>query len=270
MNKKITDYFKDNKIEYFAALDYKEQREINPHLRERLDFDARSVIIYLVPYYAGACGNLSLYAGSLDYHIILSELGDGLVNLIKTEYNGANAARFGDRSPIDERYTAVTGGLGILGKNGLVINERYGSYVFIGEVLTDIPPEVLGVKKLLSPSYCKGCGACLSACPTGALSGCGECLSAITQKKGELSESDAELIVRCNTVWGCDACQTACPYNNEPRFTPIDFFYKDRILHLNSEALSGFSKQEFAKRAFSWRGRATVQRNIEIYEAQKK
>lgn len=269
MNKQIVEFFKENKIEYFTALDYKEQREINPHLRERLGFDARSVIIYLVPYYAGACDNLSVYAGSLDYHIILSELGMGLVNLIKAEYNGANAASFGDRSPIDERYAAVTGGLGVLGKNGLVINEKYGSYVFIGEVITDVMTEALGVKGAVSPSYCKECGACISSCPTGALS-CGkECLSAITQKKGELTDAEAELIVRCNTVWGCDACQAACPYNREPKLTPIQFFYKNRISHLDSEVLSAFSKEEFAKRAFSWRGKATLQRNIEIYEAQK-
>ena len=270
MTEYVEKVFESAKIEYYAALDFSNLYITRADMIEALGFTPRSVIIYIVPYYAGECENLSLYAGSLDYHIFLKQLGEELVDAIKLTYPESNARAFGDRSPIDERHGALIGGLGILGKNGLLINESYGSYVFIGEVITDLAPEVLGVKDPVDIKHCNNCGACISACPTGALLGSGECLSAITQRKGELTESEAELLVKFNTVWGCDVCQAVCPHNSAAKKTPVDFFYKERITSLTSEILSSMSKQEFAKRAFAWRGRKTVERNLEIYEKNSK
>ena len=113
-----------------------------------------------------------------------------------------------------------------------------------------------------SPSHC---GACKRACPAGILRGEGEdCLSAITQKKGELSDSEISLMIKFNTAWGCDLCQISCPHNKNPEKTPLEFFYRDRIDHLTRPLLDAMSKDEFKSRAFAWRGRKTVERNLDI------
>ena len=142
-----------------------------------------------------------------------------------------------------------------------------GTNVLLLELGTDIESEELGAVQPRDASHCIHCGACKRACPTGILSGDGcDCLSAITQKKGELSEGEAELMRKFNTVWGCDECQKACPYNKSPNITPIEFFRRDRIPKLTSEILNGMSKEEFTKRAFAWRGRKTVERNLELLD----
>ena len=84
----------------------------------------------------------------------------------------------------------------------------------------------------------------------------------MTQRKGDLTEYEIALMKKVNTVWGCDECQRYCPYNKEPRLTPIPFFYLDRIPKLTSEIVDAMSKDKFAKRAFAWRGRKTVERNL--------
>ena len=136
----------------------------------------------------------------------------------------------------------------------------------IADVLTDIPPEALGECGEAKPhGHCISCGACKSACPTGVLRGeSPDCLSAITQRKGELTDREVDLMRKFNTVWGCDLCQRVCPYNKEPKITPISFFREDRITRLTSERLSEMTKAEFSLRAFAWRGRKTVERNLKL------
>ena len=172
---------------------------------------------------------------------------------------------FGDHSPIAERHAALISGLGIAGDSGLLINEKYGTYTFIGDMITDIPSELLGKTEIVSISTCNHCGACRRACPTGILRGEGDCcLSAITQRKGDLLDREVDLMKKYNTVWGCDICQTACPHNKDPKKTPLDFFYKERISRLDKELLDKMSKDEFSRRAFAWRGRKTVERNLDL------
>ena len=120
-------------------------------------------------------------------------------------------------------------------------------------------------KYVIDADTCISCGACRRACPTGCLRGEGEsCLSAITQRKGELTEEEAEMMRKFNTVWGCDLCQSSCPHNIKPKVTPLRFFHEDRITRLTRERLDGMSKEEFNARAFAWRGRKTVERNLAI------
>ena len=266
MQSVLKSFFFDEKIEYFGVLPYLECRETKPHLVSRLGFSPKSVIIYLLPYYAGKCENISLYAGSLDYHIAIEEINARLRKALQSTYPCNNFSGFGDHSPIDERLAAARLGLGIFGKNGLIINQKYGSYIFIADMITDIeispqeytPCEVSG---------CENCGKCQKNCPTGILSGESDvCLSALTQKKGTLSDGERELIRRYGCAWGCDACQSVCPHNQSPKKTPLEFFYRDRIEKLTKEAVLKMSDEEFSRRAFAWRSRATVLRNLEILD----
>ncbi len=264
---KLREFFSSHNIEFYTILDYSDCREINSGLIARENFTPRSVILFVIPYYGGKTQNLSRYAASKDYHLFIRSFNNELCALLKEMFPNAICRGYGDHSPIDERHAALIGGLGILGDNGLVINEKYGSYIFIADVLTDIPAELLGGRGECEIKRCLSCGACARACPTGILRNEGsDCLSAITQRKGELSEEEVELMRKYNTVWGCDLCQTACPYNASPVLSPIKFFLEDRIECLDSETLYSMSKEEFKERAFAWRGRKTVERNLKLLD----
>ena len=263
MREQIESIFSGEGIEFFAARDYSELCEINPGLGKRCGVTARSAFIFLVPYYVGEGENLSTYSTSLDYHIYIRELTARIISALSELYPEGHFWGFGDHSPIDERHAALTSGLGIAGENGLLINEKYGTYIFIGDIITDLPPERIFASLPKPVLSCEGCGACKSACATGILSGeSRECLSAITQKRGELSEGEVALMRKYNTVWGCDLCQRACPHNADPVITPIDFFKKDRISELTTDKINSMSDEQFRERAFAWRGRAVVLRNL--------
>ena len=265
MKEAIKRYFDSYGVEYYAVLAYGDCKEINANIMEREDFTPRSVIVYLLPYYTGETVNISRYAASLDYHLALRECADGLIAALASVRGDVRAKGYGDHSPIDEVGAALISGLGVVGDNGLILNEKYGSYVFIGDVVTDIPPEELGAVAKGEVKRCIGCGACKRACPTGILRGEGDdCLSAITQRKGELTEGEQNLMRKYNTAWGCDLCQSVCPYNREPKITPIEFFHRERIGELTRELLDSMDKAAFQKRAFAWRGRKTVERNLDI------
>ena len=265
MREELKKYFSSVNIEYFAVLRYGDCIETEKRIMDREDFRPKSVIVYLLPYYSGETDNLSRYAASLDYHIAIREINDGLITLLRECFPDAGIRGYGDHSPINERHAALIGVLGISGDNGLIINEKYGSFVFIGDLVTDIEPSTLSATEPLPFKKCEGFGACKRACPTGILRGEGDdCLSAITQRKGALTEEEMCLMRKHNTAWGCDECQSACPHNREPLKTPVEFFYRQRITRLTREILDSMSEDEFKCRAFAWRKRKTVERNLDI------
>lgn len=264
MKEEIRKFFDEEKIAYAEALSYADARETAPHILARTDLSPRSLLVFLLPYYAGETDNLSVYAAAKDYHLAIREVTDRLIAHLSVLFPDSHSVGFGDHSPIDERHAALAAGLGILGENGLLINETYGTYVFIADILTDIPPEALGAVAPHALVRCEGCGACRRACPTGILRGESEsCLSAVTQRKGDLTDEEIALMKKCNTVWGCDLCQSACPHNRAPKVTPLAFFREERIPRLTREILDGMDKKAFKERAFAWRGRRVVERNLD-------
>lgn len=271
MEKPRTDeLFQKEGILYHAPLPYELTRPVRPYLLSRIeDFSPKTLLVFLVPYYAGPTENLSLYASACDYHGYMKELFARLVPALHAAF-GYRFFGFADHSPIDERHAAALAGLGVLGKNGLLLNETYGSFVFIGELVTDAPPELFGFTHTTPIRSCAGCDACRRACPTGILRGEGDtCLSAVTQKKGDLSEEEKALLLHGGSVWGCDLCQTACPHNlariaDGRALTPIPYFKEARITRLTTETLSALDEEAFAARAFSFRGRAPLLRNLAL------
>ncbi len=261
-NEHLSSRFRETGIEYWAALPLCELKITKQYLIDRLDFVPTCAIIFLVPYYVGDAENLSEYAAARDYHAFISEAGGRICDTLK-EKLGANGAFFGDHSPIDERDAAARAALGIIGDNGLLINEKYGTYVFIGEVLTDLPPESIPCSEAAPTDFCEHCGECMRACP---ISEIGECLSALTQKKGALSDGERQYIKKYGSVWGCDICQSACPHNRHPKPTPIEYFKEKRTPRLTLDVIDAMGECEFSERAYAWRGKDVLLRNLEIFE----
>ncbi len=231
--------------------------------------DIKGLFCYAFPYFAGKReGNISLYARGKDYHKVISAKLAEECKKLREEYSQNTFLPYVDISPFPEVIAAAMAGLGKKGKNGLLITEEYGSFVFVGVIATNL--EMKGGK---SAEVCRGCNACIKACPNRALSEDGfderRCLSAITQRKGELTDEEKARMRSCNSVWGCDACQLACPENAKVMQTHIDEFKEELIDFLTGQDLQDSNKQlqkKYADRAFIWRGAAVLKRNTEILE----
>lgn len=266
----IESFFENEKIEFYGVLPFSACCCRRAELIARkgiLPEDIRSAVIFLIPYYVdGEKGNISFYARSRDYHYYSDGLFERMLPLLRARFGGEFIG-FADKSPIEENIAAAQAGLGVIGDNYMLINEKYGSFVFIGEILSTVSPEMLGFSGEIAPvSGCLHCGACKRACPM--QSHGGECLSALTQKKGALTQAEESYIREYGSAWGCDICQLSCPMTRKAIAsgvqTPIPFFYENRISHLTEELLDGMSKDEFRCRAFSWRGKQTLLRNLAL------
>lgn len=260
MNDVIINFFKKNCIDQYAHIPLDSCRIKKEYLIKREVPDAKSVYVFLVPYYCGNDGErtVSLYAISRDYHLFFRTLFDGLTAELKNAFPGESFAGFSDHSPVFEVEAAASAGLGVIGDNGLLINEKYGSFVFIGEILTS---EDCG-NRSIPISECSHCGRCKALCPCAG--NMENCLSAITQKKGELSEFEIGMIRKYGSVWGCDICQLCCPMNSDINETPIKFFRENRIASPEYDFIRDMPENEFYERAFSWRGKECILRNIDI------
>lgn len=225
---------------------------------------AKSIIVFLLPYNSGAkAENLSVYATGRDYHKVCKEISDKIST--KLTEAGYKSVSFADTGPLSERKLAHEAGLGIIGDNRFLINEKYGTYTFIGYIITDCPLPPTPSKA----GECLKCGKCISSCPGQALtpnSFCKDkCISYLTQKKGELSEEEARLIKKGKSAWGCDICQIVCPMNYKKSFTELPEFKENLILCIKNEYLSNNEfREKYSDRAFAWRGKAVIDRNLSI------
>jgi epoxyqueuosine reductase len=256
-------------------------RPAKTYLLERAGISmAGTAILFAVPYVMTADvgdprRNLSLYAVPKDYHGYMKELEAAVLPRLREAYPDLTFALFADHSPIMEVDAAARAGLGVLGMNGLLLTPGYGSFVFIGELITDADYTLVTGEPTpdfpADPPRCEGCGLCVKACPAGCRAGDRSgCLSALTQKKGELTPEEADAIIKGGLVWGCDACQLACPHNRavieDGRDTPVPYFRKDRLIRADAEALAAMDDAAFKARAYSWRGRAVIERNIRLFD----
>ena len=229
------------------------------------------VFVAAFPYYAGeGPGNLCRYARGEDYHTALSRRLAPVCAGLEAAYPFHKFVSLVDNSPLPEGDAAALAGLGLRGKNGLVILPPWGSWLFLATVLTDLP---LPSAPVPAPD-CVNCGACVEACPGKALGPNGfdisRCLSELTQRKGELTEEQTELLRRHDLVWGCDVCQTVCPYNREVPDTPLPEFRDGLLSTLTEGDVENFTRRQFEAafphRAFTWRGPGVLERNLKLKE----
>jgi len=226
-----------------------------------------SVVIFLLPYSTGKkATNLSTYAMPRDYHYYLRLLSARFRDFLEEKGEALPFLGLADSTPLDERDAALKAGLGVMGKNGLILNEKYGSFCFIGEFFLG---KAVSPAPSLEKRECLGCGACERACPTGAVKDPErkKCLSLLSQKKNRTPDEE-ELVRKAACKWGCDICQEVCPYNRAAAETPIPFFREDLVERLTEEAVEE-EKEAFSKRAYAWRGRNLLRRNLELEDPEK-
>lgn len=268
--KRIFEILKNCGAADVAAIKFSDCKIINEKLLSRLDFTPKSVIIGTVPYYteySDQAKTVSAYALAYDYHLFFKEIEREASALIKESFPEISFKFFGDHSPINEKAAAAKAGLGIIGKNQLLITPAHSSFVFLFEIITDMETDaVVG-----GTEFCIGCNRCINACPS-FLRNKGECLSAITQKKGELSKDEIKLIIEHQTVWGCDICQRVCPYTQKAIesgsiYSKLEWFNSNIRSVPDEESIC--DENDFPNRAYSWRGRAVILRNINILNGKK-
>ena len=271
LKKALSSLFAEAHIVDTALLPFSECRQTLPRLLEEKEgFAPQSVILFLLPYYTKKPEGFSAYAAPRDYHHFIKALYATLLPQLEASLSPYRFYAFTDHSPIDERHAAVRAGLGVFGQNGLLLTEKYSSYQFIAEIITDAPLALLGEADLAPLASCLACGRCRDACPTGILRGEGEdCLSAITQKKGALSPEEEALLRREGSAWGCDACQEACPYTERAKkngtiYTTIPYFREECIYSLSTALIETMPKERFRQYAFAWRGRQVLLRNLKL------
>lgn len=220
----------------------------------------QSVIVvgkYYQPKNSNAGLNFSSYIRGQDYHdIFKAELK--MISLeLKQEYGDQYTFRACvDTSPILERAYAQQAGLGWQGKNTLVINQKHGSYFFIGEIMTDLACDQYSEP---AANRCGTCTRCLDACPPNAFVSpyvldSNKCLSYQTiETKGPLEEN-AKLH---DWVYGCDICQEVCPWNKKDSLLKellfegehfTDTITLSEILQLNDESFRALFKKSAVKR----------------------
>ncbi len=240
---------------------------IDCRAKSRIPDDAKSVIVLIFPYFLGdgayEGSDISKYAVVPDYHDIITEILLETSEKLTKAYPDEKFVVFTDNSPIPEVRAAIDAGLGVRGLNGLFINKDFGSWVFIGEIVTtmelDFPVD--------HESICIGCGKCISSCPTSAIDKSGinseKCLSYITQKKGNLTTEQEELIRQSGCAWGCDICQNVCPMNKGVNVLPLDSF-------INGAEIKARTESDISGRAYAWRGEKVIKRNLSILNKEGK
>ncbi|MBQ3593184.1 MAG: epoxyqueuosine reductase [Clostridia bacterium] len=212
---------------------------------------AETVVVFLMPYTVGReKGNVSYYAKGMDYHKRAVDIAQNISEIGKFKV-------YADVSPFKEIDLAAACGLGVKGKNGLLINEDYGSFVFIGEILLDDTFDKYD--EISEIRGCLNCGRCEAVCLANAINDKERCISHITQKKGLLTEEEASLIKKSGYIWGCDMCQSVCPMNKLTDEAPLSLEMGD-VADLSNREF----KEKYKDFAFTWRGVKPLQRNLEI------
>lgn len=231
---------------------------------------ARSVVVCAMNYnadrpYSVQCkdpqrGWISRYAwGEMDYHDALMprlRMVETALTKLATEQDLAIQTRsYVDTGPILERVYAKYAGIGWIGKNTCIINQKLGSWLFLGVILTslELAPD------LPAADRCGSCTRCIDACPTDAIVAPGKmdarrCIAYLTiEKRGEMPQEFRDHIG--HHVFGCDICQDVCPWNNKagnasPTFAP-EFQPREGNFHPELRWLAEMDEEEYRQ---SFRG----------------
>jgi len=294
IKEKIIEFCKKNNLDIIGFSECRIYHELNPYFMRRKklgienEFEEQDVDKRINPFLYMPGGktiisiafpylyNLDLEKGTYfskytlgrDYHIVTTEYMEKICKFIRDM--GAKAICLVDGNALPERYIAWQSGVGFIGKNNTLITEKYGSYVFLGEIITDL---IIELDKPLKQK-CDNCEMCLEACPTNSIlnselgmdNNANICLSYITQKKNIEDFWFEKLNGR---LFGCDTCQIVCPYNKKIQFSDIKEFkpYK-HMKNIDLQSLINIDNQLFKDKykitSCGWRGKNIIKRNAII------
>ncbi|MFQ6322449.1 tRNA epoxyqueuosine(34) reductase QueG [Lactococcus garvieae] len=210
-------------------------------------------------------GSFSRGSWGEDYHHVLRRKLKELAEGIEKIAGDFNYTAMVDTGALVDVAVAARAGLGFVGKNGLLVSKEYGSWMFLGELVTN-----LDIEEDQPVDYgCGSCTRCVDFCPTKALLGDGRlnaqrCLSYQTQTRGAMPEEYREKIK--TVIYGCDICQVVCPYNKginshfHPEMEPDPDLTNPELLPLLDLSNKEFANK-FGNMAGSWRGKNPIQRN---------
>ncbi|MED4753157.1 tRNA epoxyqueuosine(34) reductase QueG [Brevibacillus choshinensis] len=210
-------------------------------------------------------GILCRAAWGTDYHHVLRDRLDRLAGYIAQLEPGVRIESMVDTGELSDRAVAERAGVGWSGKNCSIITPEFGSWVYLGELVTNLPlPADHPIEE-----GCGDCNICVDACPTGALVQGGQldaqrCIAFLTQVKDFIPDEFRGKIG--NRLYGCDTCQTVCPKNrrinatHHPEFQPDPEIAKPLLLPLLDMSNKEF-KEKFGLSSSSWRGKKPIQRN---------
>ena len=229
------------------------------HFDKRLDPrllvpGAKSVISLLLNYYPSdkqedlTAPKISKYAYGKDYHFVIKERLNHLIQFIKDNIGEVDGRAFVDSAPVLDKAWAKKSGLGWIGKHSNLINKQSGSFFFIAELIIDLELEYDGPIK----DYCGTCTRCIDACPTDAIVAPyivdgSKCISYFTIELKENIPTEMKGKMD-NWMFGCDVCQDVCPWNrfskthSEPRFNP-----NKEILTMTNTDWHEITEQTFKK-----------------------
>lgn len=200
-----------------------------------------------------------------DYHSALRERLTLLEAYIAAHYPESRMRSMVDTGELSDRAVAERAGIGWSAKNTNIITPEFGSYVYLGEMITNIP---FALDEPME-DQCGDCRLCIDTCPTGAIVEGGQlnaqrCISFLTQTKGFLPDEFRTKIG--NRIYGCDTCQTVCPKNKRKANQIHTEFEPDpEIAKPLLEPLLKISNREFKEKfgyiSGSWRGKKPIQRN---------
>ncbi len=220
---------------YQASMGWMEknvEKRIDP---ENIVPGARSVISVAANYYTDVEhrpnaeeGKISRYAWGDDYHILVTERIKKLFACIKHMAPDSNGRYYVDTGPVMDKVWAERAGIGWRGKHTNLITKDFGSWVFLGEIISTLALEY----DTPMEDFCGSCTACLDACPTKAIVepyvvDSNKCISYLTiEHEGEIDTSLEPLFDQW--VYGCDTCQDVCPWNKYQKPTrDKEFFPRD-------------------------------------------
>lgn len=262
---------------YQSSLAYMERNADKRFDPAQLVEGARTAIVCAVGYKnrigagypAGHRAKVASYACTTDYHTTLRAMLGQMLRTLCAEYPGLTGRTFVDTAPLAEKQLAVEAGLGWIGRQSLLVTPDLGSYVLLGELLLTAEAD-----RYDTPYAGNGCGTCRSCvghCPTGAIVSdrvvdTNRCIACHTIEKQPAAEVDLD-----GWIFGCDACQSCCPYNRrapmhrhaafDPLFDPASMT-PDEWLAMDDAAFEARCGRTPLTRSGAERIRGNVLRNL--------